>query len=36
VVTWKGSMDTNYMDSLQKTYAKRIREMAKLEEKSSP
>ena len=36
VVTWKGSMDTNYMDSLQKTYAKRIREMAKLEERSSP
>jgi aldehyde:ferredoxin oxidoreductase len=36
VVTWKGSMDPNYMDSLQKTYAKRIREMAKLEERSSP
>jgi aldehyde:ferredoxin oxidoreductase len=36
VVTWKGSMDTNYMDSLQKTYAQRIREMAKLEESSSP
>jgi len=36
VVTWKGPMDTNYMDSLQKTYAKRIREMAKLEEGGSP
>jgi aldehyde:ferredoxin oxidoreductase len=35
VVTWKGTMDTNYMDSLQKTYAKRIREMAKLEESGS-
>jgi aldehyde:ferredoxin oxidoreductase len=35
VVTWKGTMDTNYMDSLQKTYAKRIREMAKLEESRS-
>lgn len=31
VVTWKGPMDTNYLDSLQKTYAQRIREMAKLE-----
>ncbi len=36
VVTWKGPMDTNYLDSLQKTYAQRIREMAKLEEGSSP
>jgi aldehyde:ferredoxin oxidoreductase len=35
VVTWKGPMDTNYLDSLQKTYAKRIREMAKLEESGS-
>jgi aldehyde:ferredoxin oxidoreductase len=35
VVTWKGPMDTDYMDSLQKTYAKRIREMAKLEESES-
>jgi aldehyde:ferredoxin oxidoreductase len=35
VVTWKGTMDTNYMDSLQKIYAKRIREMAKLEESRS-
>jgi len=26
VVTWKGPMDTNYLDSLQKTYAERIRE----------
>jgi aldehyde:ferredoxin oxidoreductase len=25
VVTWKGPMDTNYLDSLQKTYAQRIR-----------
>jgi len=32
VVTWKGPMDTNYLDSLQKTYAQRIREMAKSEE----
>jgi len=31
VVTWKGAMDTNYMDSLHKTYAQRIQEMAKLE-----
>jgi aldehyde:ferredoxin oxidoreductase len=35
VVTWKGPLDTNYMDSLQKTYAKKIREMAKLEESGS-
>jgi aldehyde:ferredoxin oxidoreductase len=35
VVTWKGPMDTNYLDSLQKTYAQRIREMAKLEESES-
>jgi aldehyde:ferredoxin oxidoreductase len=33
VVTWKGPLDTNYLDSLQKTYAQRIREMAKAEEK---
>jgi len=31
VVTWKGPMDTSYLDSLQKTYAERIRGMAKLE-----
>jgi hypothetical protein len=31
-VTWKGPMDTNYLDSLQKTYAQKIREMAKSEE----
>jgi aldehyde:ferredoxin oxidoreductase len=31
VVTWKGPMDTNYLDSLQKTYAQRIQEMAKPE-----
>jgi aldehyde:ferredoxin oxidoreductase len=36
VVTWKGPMDTNYLDSLQKNYAQRIREMAKLEEGGSP
>ena len=36
VITWKGPMDSNYMDSLQKTYSKRIREMANLEERSSP
>jgi aldehyde:ferredoxin oxidoreductase len=32
VVTWKGPMDTNYFDSLQKTYAQKIQEMAKSEE----
>jgi aldehyde:ferredoxin oxidoreductase len=31
VVTWKGPMDTNYFDSLQKTYAQKIQEMAKPE-----
>jgi aldehyde:ferredoxin oxidoreductase len=36
VVTWKGPLDTNYLDSLQKTYAQRIREMAKSEESGSP
>jgi aldehyde:ferredoxin oxidoreductase len=35
VVTWKGPMDTNYLDSLQKSYAQRIQEMAKSEESSS-
>jgi aldehyde:ferredoxin oxidoreductase len=35
VVTWKGPIDTNYLDSLQKAYAQRIREMAKEEESSS-
>jgi len=35
VVTWKGPMDTNYLDSLQKTYAQRIGEMAKSEESES-
>jgi aldehyde:ferredoxin oxidoreductase len=35
VVTWKGPMNTNYLDSLQKTYAQRIREMARSEESSS-
>jgi aldehyde:ferredoxin oxidoreductase len=32
VVTWKGPMDTNYLDSLQKAYAEKIREMAKSKE----
>jgi aldehyde:ferredoxin oxidoreductase len=36
VVTWKGPLDTNYLDSLQKTYAQRIREMGKLEKGGSP
>ena len=35
VVTWKGPMDTSYLNSLQKTYAERIREMAKLGESES-
>jgi len=35
VVTWKGPMDTNYLDSLQKAYAQKILEMAKLEESGS-
>jgi aldehyde:ferredoxin oxidoreductase len=35
VVTWKGPMDTNYLDSLQKIYAQRIREMATPEESGS-
>ena len=34
VVTWKGPLDGNYLDSLQKTYARRIHEMAKAEEKT--
>jgi aldehyde:ferredoxin oxidoreductase len=36
VVTWKGPLDTNYLDSLQKNYAQRILEMAKLEENCAP
>jgi aldehyde:ferredoxin oxidoreductase len=36
VVTWKGPVDGNYLDSLQKTYARRIREMAASEKISSP
>jgi aldehyde:ferredoxin oxidoreductase len=36
VVTWKGAMDTNYLDSLRKFYIKRILEMAKLEESVLP
>jgi aldehyde:ferredoxin oxidoreductase len=32
VVTWKGPLDKNYLDSLQKTYAERIQEMATSEE----
>lgn len=35
VVTWKGPVDTHYLDALQKTYAQRIREMARLEESES-
>jgi aldehyde:ferredoxin oxidoreductase len=35
VVTWKGPMDMNYLDSLQKDYAQTIREMARLEESES-
>jgi aldehyde:ferredoxin oxidoreductase len=34
VVTWKGPIDTTYLDSLQKTYAQRIRKMATLDESS--
>ena len=29
VVTWQGPLDTNYLDSLQKAYAQKIREMGK-------
>jgi aldehyde:ferredoxin oxidoreductase len=36
VVTWKGPMDTNYLDSLQKTYTQKILEMAKAEGTGSP
>ena len=36
VVTWKGPLDANYLGSLQKTYAQRIREMATSEEGGSP
>jgi aldehyde:ferredoxin oxidoreductase len=32
VVTWQGPIDTSYLDSLQKTYAQRIRKMATLDE----
>jgi aldehyde:ferredoxin oxidoreductase len=35
VVTWKGPMDTNYLDSLQKAYAEKIREMARSDESGS-
>jgi aldehyde:ferredoxin oxidoreductase len=35
MVTWKGPLDRNYLDSLQKAYAQRIREMAKSGESSS-
>jgi len=34
VVTWQGPIDTNYLNSLQKTYAQRIRKMATLDESS--
>jgi aldehyde:ferredoxin oxidoreductase len=36
VVTWKGPVDVNYMESLQKIYGQRIREMAKSEGKVLP
>jgi len=36
VVTWRGAMDKNYLDSLQKVYTKRILEMAKLEKSVLP
>jgi aldehyde:ferredoxin oxidoreductase len=36
VVTWKGPLDTNYLNSLQKTYTQKIREMGKEEEGGSP
>jgi len=32
VVTWKGPLDTHYLDALQKTYAKKIRELARMEQ----
>jgi aldehyde:ferredoxin oxidoreductase len=36
VVTWRGAMDKNYLDSLQKVYTKRILEMAKLQKSVLP
>jgi aldehyde:ferredoxin oxidoreductase len=36
VVTWKGPLDTNYLESLRKAYTQRIQEMAKPEEGASP
>jgi aldehyde:ferredoxin oxidoreductase len=36
VITWKGPLDTSYMDSLQKTCTQKIREMAKSEESGPP
>jgi Fe-S-cluster-containing hydrogenase component 2 len=36
VDTWKGPLDTNYPDSLQKTYSQKIREMGKSDESGSP
>ena len=35
VVTWTGPVDGNYLESLQETYAQKIREIAKREESSS-
>ena len=35
IVTWKGPLDTNYLDALQKTYSQRIREMGNSEESGS-
>jgi aldehyde:ferredoxin oxidoreductase len=36
VVTWKGPLDTEYLDSLQKAYTQKIREMGKSAESVSP
>jgi aldehyde:ferredoxin oxidoreductase len=35
VVTWKGPLDTNYLEALQKTYAQRIREMGRSVERTA-
>jgi len=35
VVTWKGPLDTEYLDSLQKAYTQQIREMGKSDESGS-
>lgn len=36
IVTWRGPIDESYLDSLQKAYAQKIREMGKPEEEGSP